>query len=278
MKTIYTEQDYKTHIGYLTYRCTSDGELNDPYNPTNYDDPSFLSPAERDLYEAYLDQPTYAYVASRDGMAYMVLAMEYDGDYLHELLSDEVDCSVRNIPEDWQKWMIDFFTNLETLIGPDAECYLDFWSMSYAYMTNKAEFLLLIPYKNRGKIHEWANLMKVADESFGEKFTDKFGKPKITPPKETRIFVPYVTWNFVPDFSRLVTFENREQAEWYQENILNDQFEEGCADLPEEIFEDEKFPKTVLCIGVDAFCGTYLINENAILAVAKFLSELTNCL
>ena len=77
-------------------------------------------------------------------------------------------------------------------------------------------------------------------------------------------------------FSKLVTFENREQAEWYQENILNDQFEEGCADLPEEIFEDEKFPKTVLCIGVDEFCGTYLINENAILAVAKFLSELTN--
>lgn len=276
MKVIYTEQDYKTHMGYLTYRCTSDGELNDPYNPTNYDDPSFLSPAERDLYEAYLDQPTYAYVASRDGMAYMILAMEYDGDCLHELLSDEVDCSVRKIPEDWQKWMIDFFTNLAVLFEPDAECYLDFWAMSSFDMIEKAEFLLLIPYKNRGKIHEWANLMKVADKSFSEKFTDKFGKPKFTPPKETRIAVPYVTWNFIPDFSRLVTFENREQAEWYQENILNDQFEKGCADLPEEIFEDEKFPKTVLCIGVDEFCGTYLINENAILNVAKFLSELTN--
>ena len=276
MKVIYTEQDYKTHMGYLTYRCTSDGELNDPYNPTNYDDPSFLSPAERDLYEAYLDQPTCAYVASRDGMAYMILAMEYDGDCLHELLSGEVDYSVRNIPEDWQKWMIDFFTNLEILIGPDAECYLDFWSMSRSDMTDRAEFLLLIPYKNRGKIHEWANLIRVADKSFGEEFTDKFGKPKFTLPKETKIFVPYSTWKSIPDFSRLVTFENREQAEWYQENILNDQFEEGCADLPEEIFEDEKFPKTVLCIGVDASCGTYLINENDILAVAKFLSELTN--
>lgn len=100
MKVIYTEQDYKTHIGNLIYRCTSAGELIDPYNPKNYDDPSFLSPAERDLYEAYLDQPTYAYVATRDGMAYMILAMEYGGEYLHELLSDEVDCSVRKIPED----------------------------------------------------------------------------------------------------------------------------------------------------------------------------------
>lgn len=278
MKTIYTEQDYKTHIGNLIYRCTSAGELIDPYNPKNYDDPSFLSPAERDLYEAYLDQPTYAYVATRDGMAYMILAIEYGGEYLHELLSDEVDCSVRNIPEDWQKWMIDFFTNLAVLFEPEAECYLDFWAMSSSDMINKAEFLLLIPYKNRGKIHEWANLMKVADESFGGKFTDKFGKPKFTLPKETRIFVPYATWNFIPDFSRLVTFENREQAEWYQENILNDQFEEGLADLPEEIFEDEKFPKTVLCIGIDESCGTYLIDENAILSVAKFLSELTNCL
>lgn len=276
MKTIYTEQDYKTHLGNLTYRCNSGGELIDPYNPMNYDDPAFLSPAERELYAAYLDQPTYACVATREGMAYMVLVMEYDGNYLHELLSDEVDCSVRNIPEDWQKWMINFFTNLETLIGPDAECYLDLRSTSSSGMTNVAEFLLLIPYKNRGKIHEWANLMKVADKSFGEKFVDKFGKPKITPPKETRISVPYSTWNFIPNFSRLVTLENREQAEWYQENILNNQFEKGCADLPEEIFEDEKFPKTVLCIGVDEFCATYLIDENAILNVSKFLSKLTN--
>lgn len=213
MKVIYTEQDYETHLSDLIYRCTSTGELNDPYNPQNYDDPSFLSPAERDLYEAYLDQPTYAYVATRDGMAYMILAMEYDGDCLHELLSGDVDYRVRNISEDWQKWMIDFFTNLETLIGPDAECYLDFWSMSRSDMTDKAEFLLLIPYKNRGKIHEWVNLVKVADKSFGEKFTDKFGKPKITPPEETDINVPYASWDIEPSFSKLVTFQNREQAE-----------------------------------------------------------------
>ena len=276
MKVIYTEQDYKTHIGYLTYRCTSDGELNDPYNPTNYDDPSFLSPAERDLYEAYLDQPTYAYVASRDGMAYMILALEYDGYCLHELLSGEVDYSVRNIPEDWQKWMIDFFTNLEILFGPDAECYLDFWSMSRSDMTDKAEFLLLIPYKNRGKIHEWANLLKVADESFGEKFTDKFGKPKITPPEETDINVPYVDWDTEPDFSKLVTFQNREQAEWYQKEVLDTKFDGDYAELPDAVFSDTPFPKTVLCLGREYYCTTYLIDENVILDVAKFLSKLTN--
>lgn len=276
MKVIYTEQDYKTHIGYLAYRCNSSGELNDPYNPMNYDDPSFLSPAERDLYEAYLNQPTYAYVATRDGMAYMILAMEYDVDYLHELLSDEVDCSDRNIPEDWQKWMIDFFTNLEILFGSAAECYLDFWSMSYTDMINKAEFLLLVPYKDRGKIHEWANLMNAADESFGEKFTDKFGKPKITPPEETDINVPYVDWDTEPDFSYLVTFQNREQAEWYQKEILDTKFDVGYAELPDAVFSDTPFPKTVLCLGREYYCTTYLINENDILNVAKFLSKLTN--
>lgn len=121
--------------------------------------------------------------------------------------------------------MIDFFTNLEILFGSAAECYLDFWSMSSPDMIEKAEFLLLIPYKDRGKIHEWANLMKAADESFGEKFIDKFGKPKITPPEETDINVPYVDWDTEPDFSYLVTFQNREQAEWYQKEILDTKFD-----------------------------------------------------
>lgn len=278
MKTIYTEQDYKTHLGNLTYRSNIGGELIDPYNPMNYDDPSFLSPAERNLYEAYLDQPTYACVATREGMAYMVLGMKYDGDCLHELLSEDVDCSVRIIQGDQQKWMIDFFINLEILLGPDAECYLDFWLMNSSDMTDVVEFILLIPYKNRGKIHELANLMKEADKSFREKFTDKFGKPKITPPEETDIKIPYADWDTEADFSKLVTFQNREQAEWYQKEVLGTKFDEDYAELPDAVFSDTSFPKTVLCLGGRYCCTTYLIDEKAILDVAKFLSKLTNCL
>ncbi|MBO5969920.1 MAG: hypothetical protein J6S14_15640 [Clostridia bacterium] len=274
MKTIYNDQDYKIHLGNLTYRCNSGGELIDPYNPQNFNDPSFLSPAERDLYEAYCDQPTYAYVATRDGVAYMVLAMEYDGDCLYNILDGELDIGYKNIPEDWQQWMIEYFTNLEVLLGPNAECYLDFWSMCSANMTDKAEFLLLIPYKDRGKIHERAQLILEADKYFSKAFTDKFGKPQITPPEETEIDVPYSAWDSDPSFSKLVTFQSREQAEWYQKEVLNTRFDEDYVDLPDQVFDDTPFPKTVLLLGREYYCATYSINKETIHASLKFISEL----